>query len=143
MSCYFRVVGKKLEIDELLKKVNLEPDRVWHKGEPRFKSKPKGKKKPHSGASFVASDAEMTEFDLQVNEAIQFLETYKEDIEKLVAYPGVEEARLDFGINLREMFINSDYLPPKILALAGNLNIAIELSHYPPAKEDAPEEDES
>jgi len=143
MSCYFRVVGKKLLIDELLEKVDMEPCSVWHKGEPRLTSKPKGKKRLHSGASFVASGAEMTEFNLQVEESIQFLEEFKKEIEIMVAYPGVEEARLDFGINLRDAFINSDYLPPKILALAGNLNIAIELSHYPPCNDETSEENES
>jgi len=83
----------------------------------------------------------MSEFNLQVEEAIHFLKTFKEDLEMMVAYPGVEEARLDFGIALRDSFINSDYLPPEILALAGNLKIAIELSHYPPSEDDAPEEE--
>lgn len=135
MSCIFRVVGKKLEIDSLLKKVNLEPYRFWHKGE----KKTKNKKYTHSGACFAASNAEHWEFKLQVEDAIHFLESFKKDIEVIVAFPGVEEPTLDFGIELQESFLNCDLLPPKLLRLAGNLNIAIELSHYPPGKEEEPE----
>lgn len=143
MACCFRVHGENLEIDSLLVEISIEPSNVWHKGEPRLKSKPDGRKTEHSGATFIASDAEMWEYDNQVEDAIEFLKENEEDIKTIVAFKGVECVRLDFGINLTESFVNSDYLPPPLLAMAGNLNIGIELSHYPPPKEDEPEETES
>jgi len=143
MSCVFRVVGDDLEIDALLVELKMEPYRLWRKGEPRNWRNPEGKKSECSGACFTASEAEMTEFSTQVMDATEFLKEHREDIEAIVAFPGVEEAALDFGIELKRDFLNCDYLPPQLLRLAGSLNIAIELSHYAPTDEDDSKKNES
>jgi len=143
MSCVFRVYGDDLEIDALMKKLKMEPYRLWRKGEPRYWKNPEGKKSDCSGACFDASEAEMTEFPVQVEDAINFLKRNQKDIEAIVAFPGVEEAALDFGIALKRDTLNCDYLPTELLRLAGNLNVAIELSHYAPCDEDDIRKEES
>ena len=143
MSCVFRVEGDRLDIDALLEKITLEPYRLWRKGEPRYWKYPDGKKYECSGACFSASEAEMSEFNVQVEDAIAVLKTHQRDIEVIVSFPGVEDPELDFGIELKRDFLNCDYLPAELLRLAGSLNIAIELSHYAPTDEDDSKKDES
>ncbi|GFE58738.1 DUF4279 domain-containing protein [Geobacter sp. AOG1] len=142
MACVFRVFGDNLEIDALLEKLNMEPYRLWRKGEPRNWRFPEGKKSECSGACFTASDAEMWEFPIQVEETTEFLKMHEKDIKTIVAFPNAEAA-LDFGIELKRDFLNCDYLPPELLRLAGNLGIGIELSHYAPTEEEDQIEEQS
>lgn len=135
MSCILRVFGKSLNVEALLGQLTLEPDRVWRKGQPRFKTKPNGETLNKSGVSFVASDADMSEFNIQTEEASNFLEKHRSEIRRMVEFPEVEGVVLDFGVELRDIAIHSDYLPPKLLQNAAQTGIGIELSHYPCSRE--------
>jgi hypothetical protein len=112
MSCILRVNGAHLDIDSLVDKLTLIPDRIWHKGEPRCSSRPDARKNPNSGASFIASDADFHEFDRQVAEATTFLESFKDQILSVVSFDGVDHVALDFGIELRNVAIHCDFLNP-------------------------------
>ena len=136
MSAYFRILGKSLDIEALLKNVSLEPDRVWIKGEPRFKSDPNSQLNEKSCASFIASDADMDNFELQIKEAQSFLERNLDTIIQIVKFPGIDEATIDFGIELRDVAIHCDYLNPQFLAIVAQVGIGIELSHYPTMEND-------
>lgn len=138
MSCVLRVWGNDLDIDALLEMIKIEAYRVWHKGDP-VSSKAALPIQTYSGACFTVSDAKFHEFEHQVEDAISFLERSAGDISFIAAFPGVEGAAIDFGIELRQVFVHCDYLPPKLLALAGPLGIGIELSHYPIADDDSDE----
>jgi hypothetical protein len=103
MSCILRVSGGQLDVDALLASVRLTPDRVWNCGEPRARSKPDGKCYEDSGVTYLASDADFGDFDKQVEEATRFLEDHSTQIAGIVTFKGVEEATLDFGIELRDV----------------------------------------
>lgn len=135
MSCMFRVFGSDLEIDALLDGVALEPNRVWHKGDLRFKHRPDGEVLVLSGASFIASDADMNEFDVQIKEVKDFLSEHCAEIQKMVQFPGVEGGVLDFGIELRNVAVHGDFLPLELLQLAAQAGVGIQLSHYPCSSE--------
>jgi hypothetical protein len=135
MSAILRCSGEKLDIDQLQKYIDLEVDQSWRKGEKRNPRSSVLNK--YSGISFYASDADMEEFNLQVRETIEWLHEFSEQITEIVSFEGIEEVTLDFGIALKEdNFVNSDYLPPELLQIAGRLGIGIELSHYPVSKDD-------
>lgn len=136
MACYLRVFGESLDIDALLGEVGIEPDRVWRKGERRFPNNPESRIHEHSGASFTASAAGMDEFDLQVADSSEFLEQHKADIVRMVGFLGVEGVTLDFGVELRDVAIHSDFLTPRFIKAAGAAGIAVELSHYPRMEEE-------
>ena len=51
--------------------------------------------------------------------------------------PGVEDMRLDFGIERRDVAVQCDYLPPDLIRVAALLGLGIELSQYP-ARSGAP-----
>lgn len=126
-----RVQGKRFEVDRCLKGSRLKPYLVWRRGEPRTKSKPKGKRYLDSGLAIEVSRAEFTNLNGQIRGAIRFLKQNQSKLTRLVEFDGVEIAHLDFGIELWDVFVHCDYLPPDLLKLTGSLGIGIELSHYP------------
>ena len=128
MSSILRISGESLDIDALLSQYSIPTDCVWKKGEPRVL-----KREFHSdsGANFLASDADFDEFDRQVSEATEFLELHAPVIAKIVTFPGVQNAVLDFGVSIYEGHIAQfSYLPPRLIQLAANAGIGVEISHY-------------
>lgn len=135
MSCILRVSGAELNVDALLSIVDLRPDRIWRRGEPRRASRPEGRRYDDSGTTFVASDADFDEFGQQLDEATGFLETHCCQITSMASFEGVQNATLDFGIELRDVAIHCDTLPPRFLKAAAAAGISVELSHYPCTEE--------
>ena len=131
MSCILRISGENLNIDALLDSVEIKPYKIWHSGEPRSKSRPDGKRSTTSGASFLASDADFSEFDLQVKEVTSFLRKHREDITVMAEHEESEYPLLDFGIELRDVAIHGDFLPLPLLEAAVAARVSILLSHYP------------
>jgi hypothetical protein len=110
--------------------VLIIPDGQWQKGEPRLRHKP-GRKNENSGVKYVASDTDFNDFARQIGDAIAFLEKHSDMIRMMVSFPGVEDAVLDFGIERRDVAVQCDRLPAKLVSLAGNVGLAIEISQYP------------
>ena len=124
-------MGENLNVEQMLKEVPLEPDRVWKKGEHRFKNNPESRILSISGASFLASNADMAEFETQQKEATDFLKENIALIREMVAFSGVDEATIDFGVELRDVAIHGDYLAPEFIRYAAKAGIGVEISHYP------------
>ena len=91
-----------------------------------------------SGFSIDLGPDDRDDLGTQIQAAIQFLEEYREVIRSL---PNLEDLRFDFGYSPRPdtkdfiRVVQCDYLPPDFLKACGELNIAIELSLYPPLSE--------
>jgi len=135
MSCILRISGEALDIDSLLSQCPLAVDRSWKKGAPRS---PNGKLHSDSGANFIASEADLDEFARQVTETTEFLKLHIANIAQVAAFPGVQNALLDFGVSLKEgCFAQFSYLPPKLIQLAASAGIGIEISHYACSDEDS------
>jgi hypothetical protein len=79
----------------------------------------------------VVSEAGFHEFAEQLEDAVEFLTENAGEVRKLVAFPGVTGAVLDFGIAWRDVVAQSDRFPAELVRLAGASGIALELSHYP------------
>ena len=71
----------------------------------------------------------------QIADAIRFLQQYKSDLKQLRDEYKVRDLTLDFPYYLRigrnNVVMQRDFLPPKLIGLAGELGIGIELSLYP------------
>jgi len=71
----------------------------------------------------------------QAKNVVRFMEEHMADLLKLVAWVGVEDAHLDFGHDCRlhndGVAMQGDYLPARLVKLAGELGLAIMLSLYP------------
>jgi hypothetical protein len=131
MSCYLRVFGDKFDVEGYAKNPDFDDVHYYVKGQSKTpNSNPTKNLHTTSGITVTASDAEQTDFAGQILESIQFLKAKKKAISRLVHFKGVEEARLDFGIERREGFGQFDYFPPELLLLVGQLGIGIELSQY-------------
>ncbi len=131
-----RVTGEHLDVEQMLDGVPMVPNRIWKKGEPRFKNAPHKRLLAKSGASFVVSSAEMNDLAAQIKDAAGYIVRNEAHIKRMVRFPGIEEATIDFGIELRDVPIHSDYLSPELIVAAANVGVGIELSHYPVGAED-------
>jgi hypothetical protein len=135
MSCVLRVTGKDLNIDDVLS-INLKTDSFWKKGQPKSSVKSDGEKHKNSGVTYLTSNAEFENFELQVKESINYLAENVDKIKSILSFPDIDFAVLDFGIVWRDVAIQSDYFPPDLVKIAGELGLGIELSQYPPSNSD-------
>jgi hypothetical protein len=134
-SCYLRVGGKELNVDAYLKEHPCQVSGLHRLGEPRYKNKPDGPKLDHSGFNICVSDARFEDLKQQIHDAVVFLKDkeHSEQISTLLAYPGVEDVTLDFGVarDDRDEFPVKWYsFPPEFIQLAGSLGLGLEITFY-------------
>jgi len=124
-GCVLHVSGEDFQVDAFLADSELQPYRVYHRGEVR------GRSEQHfdSGLSLDVSFAD-GDLKAEVADAIRFLSEHEAELQWLRNFPGVTDMRLDFGYYSRDVAAQFDYLPPELLARAGRLGIGIELSLY-------------
>jgi len=131
VSCCLRILGEELDVDSLVAEINIKPYKIWKKGDRRF---PAGYNSNEifclSGITYIASDADMDDFECQLEEATEFLLEHHAAFKKIKTFLGVDQVVLDFAVQLQKAAINSDYLPPEFLGLLGELGIGLELSHF-------------
>lgn len=146
MSCNLHLSGARFDVDAFLAQSGLQPYQKGKAGDPVWAHKPDGKRLKDSYCSFEASRADFDAFEEQVADVIRFLEENKDQLSLVTNTPEIEEALLDFGIELRigeHVAVQFDRLPARLLKLAGELGIDIGLSLYPPALEDADDDGEA
>ena len=132
MSCVLRAAGISFAVDEFLAGSTLKPIAIFRRGEPRLpESHPEGPKLSASGFHVVASEADFSNLQVQMADAIHFLEQNQAELTRLGAFPGVENLSLDFGIEERDVAAQSERFPPNLLRIVGNLGIWLELTLYP------------
>ncbi len=138
MAAVLRVTGKDFDVGEFLAGSTLTARRVFRRGEPRFLgSHTHLRRNEKSGINVLASDVAFNEFTRQIAETTEFLLAEAEEIRRLVNFPGVETVTLDFGIERRDVVVQSDHFPADLIRVAGSLGLSIELSQYPPRDSDA------
>ncbi|MEY4483667.1 MAG: hypothetical protein RL693_1119 [Verrucomicrobiota bacterium] len=83
--------------------------------------------------SLDVSDAEWDELSLQTADAVEFLSTNRKALSDLLRCSDDTEAFLDFPLWSRlsgEIVNQNDHIPKKLIALAGELGLGIEMSIY-------------
>jgi hypothetical protein len=138
MSCYFRAIGDEFDVDAFLAGSSLLADDVFHRGEPS----PNGKRVcPFTGFAINITEG-FGRLDSHTAAVTDFLREHELELSRLSRFHGVTDMRLDFGHDRRpNAAVQSDYLPPELLALAGSLGIGIELSLYALSSDKADEVD--
>jgi len=132
VSTVIRVYGRDFDVDTFVATCTLPVCTVKRRGEPVLAaSQPDGRRHEQSGVHVLASDADFTLFPAQVGDAIAFLRSHGVELRRLRTFAGVETATLDFGIERRDVAVQSDRLPAELLRLAAALDLDIELSQYP------------
>ena len=124
-GCILRASGENFEVDSFLAASTLRPYAVHRRGEVSRKAEPF----TNSGIKVDVSKAGK-EFAENIADAIGFLEEHEKELERLRAFAGISDIRLDFGVFLQEAVARFYYLPPELVSRAGELGIGIELSCY-------------
>jgi hypothetical protein len=94
------------------------------------------------GFSCEVSDRDWQDVDGQVVDMISFLEVYAPQLRYIKENYTLDDWHFDLPYECQlngECFVQTDFLPAKLLRLAGDLEIGIELSLYWPAAEDTDE----
>ena len=130
MSAVLRIDGVDFDVDRFCAKSSLTPCAVYRRGERVSQVSRSRRRRKASGMNIVVSDGEFDDFQRQVQEAIAFLSANRKELRRLMRFPGVEGACLDFGIERLDVAAQFDRLPPELVRLAGELGLGIEISHY-------------
>ncbi|BDS15186.1 hypothetical protein [Aureispira anguillae] len=98
------------------------------------------------GFSCEVSDRPWGDMEGQIIDMISFLEVYSPYLRLLQKHHSIDDWRFDLPYECRlgnNHFTQCDYLPPKLMRLAGALEIGIELSLYWPSAEENIEDDDT
>ena len=132
MSCMLRAYGENFDVDTFLSDCDIEPIKVWHKGDLRFpSSQPDGPRGTQSGINFEVSDADFAELSVQYTDAELWFTEHQTFIQRLTQFPGVERVVVDFGAEIHPPGWRSFNFPPNLQVLIGGLGVYLELSVYP------------
>jgi len=127
MSCVLRAFGDKFKPAAFFEDSPLQPDSIYEKRDPRRLDE---SDQTFSGFNLTVSDATFDELEIQILQAMSFLDEYEEELRRLGRFPGVEGISLDFGIRWREVAAQTDTFPSDLLWRAGALDISLEVTHY-------------
>jgi hypothetical protein len=131
MGCVLHFVGAAADVAELQRLCPVEPCNVFRKGQARS-TRPNARLARTSGVSLVASEAEFDELELQQAEALAFMRRHEVKLRTMRAVSGVEVATIDFGISMRNVFVQGDSFEPDLLAQIAALQMRMVLTQYPP-----------
>lgn len=126
--CVLRASGAHFNPDSFLRDSTLRPSNVFLKGN----RKAEAGVWETSGITVPVSEASLDDFGKQVEEAIEFLRSNREELFRLKTFAGVEDVRLDFAVSRREVFDQYQFLHAELVALAGALGMGLEISIYGP-----------
>ena len=125
-GCVLRASGDYFEPQVFLNDSAFVPCNVFRKGE----RKAENRSWSSSGFTVVVSEASGEDLAQQIQDAIEFLGMHKEEVVRLTRFEGLDGVELDFGVNRKNGFLQSSYLPPELVALAGALGVGVEISIY-------------
>jgi hypothetical protein len=129
--CFLKAFSRTTSFKEFVTRTIMPVYTIHDKGEPRSTDSTHKLNR----VSFDVSRKDWSDFQGQILDAIEFLERYFEELKVFIKQHDTDEILLDFPIysRLDENIANqNDRLPAKLLRLAGNLNIDIEIATYPP-----------
>jgi hypothetical protein len=134
MSCILHLSGVNFGVDTFIAKSKVRPYKVFYRGEPRNKNKPKGAKWTSTGLAIEVSKAEFDDIKGQIKDAIPFLTRNREKLGWIVETKGIRHVVLDFGVDQvidgDVLLMRTVWLPNKLLRLASEAGLGIELSFY-------------
>jgi hypothetical protein len=136
MPCILKITGENFDVDNFVKKSNITPYKLFHKGDPKLATKPNSNKMEQSGCAIEISNVDFESFSEQLDDASTYLNKNREKLQWINKTPEIQYAVLDFGLNCdSDKFVQSHYLPNEFLKLVSRLSIGIEISVYHPIGE--------
>jgi hypothetical protein len=77
----------------------------------------------------VVSEAS-DDFAQQITDALEFLKSNGAELRRLQASAGLDGLSLDFGVNRKDVFLQSHFFPLELISLAAEYSMALEVSMY-------------
>jgi hypothetical protein len=124
-GCVLRAWGDDFQPESFLNGSSLEPCNVFTKGA----RKSEGHTWETSGLTVVVSEA-TDDFAQQVSDALAFLNSNASELRRLQSSVGIDGLSLDFGVNLKNGFLQSQLFPPELVSSAADYSMALEVSIY-------------
>ena len=140
MACTLSARGRDFDVESFLSRTRLPLKRAhfWVRGTPTMR-RLKPRRYQDSGFSEYVSRAGWYDLSAAIKDVLKFLRAHNKELGKLKRTRGVDDIMLDFGFDSRVgtegIAVQGEYLPVELLRLAGQLNIGIGLSLYPPMLE--------
>jgi hypothetical protein len=133
--CVLRVSSNRKTLTDFLSGSRIPYYDTHDKSTPQKFGREKGKPFGHTGFKSAVSEKEWDDLPGQFADAIRFLQRYKADLMQLRREFKVRDLTLDFPYHLRigrnNVAVQGDFLPPKLISLAGELGIGIGMTLYP------------
>ncbi|MGX5174337.1 hypothetical protein ACUR5C_09985 [Aliikangiella sp. IMCC44653] len=129
--CILRINSDTYSFKKFAEETKIPVYSVYDKGE--FRNKKKTRVCREYTLSFDVSEKDWDDFPGQVTDALEFLSKYYNELSTLLVMTESVDAYLDFPIysRLNEEIVNqNDHLPKELIAIAGRLNLGIEMSQY-------------
>lgn len=129
--CFLKVYSATTSFRDYAETTSIPVFSVREKGDLRRRST--GEQYKYFCISFDVSEREWDDFPGQVEDAIAFLEKYHAELKAICGRTDVEDVCLDFPIQSRlngEIVNQNDYLPARLVRLAGEIGAGICVSHY-------------
>ena len=129
MACLLRAQGAVFDVPGFLKASPLEPGCVVYRaGEPLVSDTPGGPVRSASGFDLAVGTAS-ADLDVQVVEAIEFLDLHEEELRRLGSFPGVDAVTLEFILPWGDAPAQTTLFPSDLLWRAGALDISLQVTH--------------
>jgi len=127
MGCVLRLAGEEFEVDRFLETTEVHPCASWHKDELQRRSRPPAKE---NGCNVSISNAD--DLEQQCIDAMEFLTHNANWLSNLLAVWKVVDPVIDFSAHMapENIYARSYRFPSKLLTLAAEFGISIELSTY-------------
>ncbi|MGL4232522.1 MAG: hypothetical protein ACRDAM_04470 [Casimicrobium sp.] len=109
----------------------VEPVNAFRKGEPRS-SRPNARRATTSGIVLSVSEAEFEDSVQQEVDAITFLREHNASLKELLRVRGVAKASLDFGIEMRNVIVQTDQFSAELIREMAEIGLGLELTQFPP-----------
>jgi hypothetical protein len=131
LGCVLHIVGDELDVDAAIAATPVEPVNTFRKGEARS-SRPNARPAATSGIVLSVSEAEFDDSAQQEVDAIAFLREHKASLKELLRVRGVAEASLDFGIDMRNVIVQTDKFSAELIREMAEIGLGFELTQFPP-----------
>src|SRR5262245_8829622 len=121
--CVLRASGVEFDVDEFLRSSSLKPCAI-HRRDQLHLATAHARERVHeaSGLAIAVSGASWSDLATQIADAERFLASHREEIMRLVQFPGVDESMLDFSLDLRignGVAAQFDRFPASLVGAAG------------------------
>jgi len=129
MSCILHVIGTDFQPLDFLSNEAFHPDQIITKGV-TLRRKKTGELFDYSGFKVRIGPDTMDSFSKQLAACREFIASHRAACERLAAFPGVEDRRLDVGIDMGSRFMLSVTFPDEFTEMVSTLRMSLEVSVY-------------